>query len=272
MFLIVITAFVASLSFGFCDNQLFAQLAVTEVSSANNLGEDWYELTNTSDAIVNLNGFFWDDDPIGENDGAVFGDFSLEPGESLIVLEGSEEFDGIETLFRDTYSVDASLQILTEDDFTGNDTFSGLSSGGDQISLYDTDPNVSGSMFNLIDFVEFPAAPEELVDPAFGATFDFTQLDADGIPTLSVSGTNGAITALNGDVGSPGVVTVTTDPKTEEPLIGDVNGDGEVTFLDIGPFVTILSTSGFSPEADIDMSGIVDFLDIAPFIAILTGS
>ena len=266
IYLIAIAAF---LSFNFCITPVFAQLTITEVSSANMLGEDWYEITNTSDTSVDLNGFFWDDDPVGENDGAIFGDFSLQPGESLIVLEGSEEFDGIETTFRDVYNVDASLQVLTEDDFTGNDTFSGLSSGGDQISLYDTDPNVAVS-FNLIDFVEFPPAPEELVDPAFGATFDFTQLDNDGVPTLSVSGTNGAVTASNGDVGSPGFAAI--DDTEPETLLGDANCDGEVNFLDITPFITLLTSGDFKPEADVDMNGEIDFLDIPPFIALLTGS
>ena len=144
-FLVVAALF----SFGFGDSPVFAQLTITEVSNANNLGEDWYELTNTSSTTVDLNGFFWDDDGVNGNDGAIFGDVSLQPGESLIVLEGSELDGGIATMFRDIYGSDANLQILTEDDFTGNDTFSGLSSNGDQISLYDTDPNVAGSVFQL---------------------------------------------------------------------------------------------------------------------------
>ena len=260
-------AIAAVFCFGLGDTPLFAQLTITEVSSANNLGEDWYELTNTSETTVDLNGFFWDDDGVAGNDGAIFGEFLLEPDESLIVLEGSEIEGGIATTFRDTYSLDASVQILTEDDFTGNDTFSGLSSNGDQISLYNTDPNVAGAVFELIDFVEFPAAPEDF-EPAFGASFDFTQLDTNGVPTLSVSGTNGAITASNGDVGSPGFAAV---PDSGSPLLGDANCDGEVNFLDIAPFIAILSTGDSKPEADIDMSGTVDFLDIAPFIAILSG-
>jgi len=55
-------------------------------------------------------------------------------------------------------------------------------------------------------------------------------------------------------------------------LLGDVNLDGAVNFLDIRPFISVLSSGGFQIEADIDESGTVDFLDITPFIAILSGS
>lgn len=54
-------------------------------------------------------------------------------------------------------------------------------------------------------------------------------------------------------------------------LLGDVNLDGLVNFLDISPFISVLSTGGFQAEADIDLSGDVNFLDITPFIAILSG-
>jgi len=264
MFFIVIAAI---LSCSFYNTSVVAQITITEVSSSNVLGEDWFELTNTGGTTVDLTGFFWDDDPVGTDDGATFGDVLLESGESLIVLEGSELEDSIATTFRDTYDLDASLQILTEDDFTGNDTFSGLSSGGDQISLYDTNPNASGAVFNLIDFVEFSAAPEEGVDSAFGSSFDFTQLD-NGVPTLSVSGSNGSVTASNGDVGSPGFA----DAASQAILLGDINGDGVVNFLDITPFIAIQTTGAFQAEADIDMNGEVNFLDISGFIGILSGS
>ena len=55
-----------------------------------------------------------------------------------------------------------------------------------------------------------------------------------------------------------------------EPLLGDVNLDGNVDFLDIAPFILVLSDAGFQDEADIDRNGTVDFLDIAPFIMLLS--
>jgi len=54
-------------------------------------------------------------------------------------------------------------------------------------------------------------------------------------------------------------------------LLGDTNLDGVVNFLDIVPFIRLLSTGEFQAEADIDQNGEVNFLDIVPFIRILAG-
>ncbi len=51
---------------------------------------------------------------------------------------------------------------------------------------------------------------------------------------------------------------------------GDVNLDGVVDFLDIAPFVAILTNGGFQAEADINLDIEVTFSDIFPFITILT--
>lgn len=53
-------------------------------------------------------------------------------------------------------------------------------------------------------------------------------------------------------------------------VLGDINGDGSVDFLDISPLINLLSSNGFQCEADINQDGAVTFLDIAPFIALLT--
>ena len=57
----------------------------------------------------------------------------------------------------------------------------------------------------------------------------------------------------------------------EEPvlLLGDVNLDGVVNFLDITPFISHLSTSEYRAEADINQDEAVTFLDIMPFISLL---
>ena len=43
---------------------------------------------------------------------------------------------------------------------------------------------------------------------------------------------------------------------------GDVNMDGDVDFLDIGPFIVVLSSGMFQVEADTNNDGDVSFLDI----------
>ena len=53
-------------------------------------------------------------------------------------------------------------------------------------------------------------------------------------------------------------------------LLGDVNLDGVVDFLDISPFILALSTGSVQAEADIDQNSVVDFLDIGPFILTLS--
>ena len=58
----------------------------------------------------------------------------------------------------------------------------------------------------------------------------------------------------------------------DSALRGDVNLDGTVNFLDIAPFVSILSSGDFQAEADVNASGDVTFLDISPFVNILIGS
>lgn len=54
-------------------------------------------------------------------------------------------------------------------------------------------------------------------------------------------------------------------------ILGDVNGDGMVDLLDVGPFVTEIANNGTNPAADIDGNGVVNLLDVGPFIDILTG-
>lgn len=54
--------------------------------------------------------------------------------------------------------------------------------------------------------------------------------------------------------------------------VGDVNQDGEVSLLDIGPFVTALqSQSDIFTEADVNCDNQVNLLDVQPFVNLLGG-
>ena len=53
-------------------------------------------------------------------------------------------------------------------------------------------------------------------------------------------------------------------------LLGDINCDGEVNLLDVGPFVDALISGRFEPKADINQDGTVDLLDVGPFVDLLT--
>lgn len=54
-------------------------------------------------------------------------------------------------------------------------------------------------------------------------------------------------------------------------LKGDVNGDGNIDLLDVGPFVDAISSPEFVPAADVNCDGAVNLLDIQPFVALITG-
>ena len=62
--------------------------------------------------------------------------------------------------------------------------------------------------------------------------------------------------------------------RAEKPtvILGDVNDDGVVNLLDIGPFVDLLSSGQYLPAADINQDGLVNLLDVEPFVSILAGS
>ncbi len=100
-------------------------------------------------------------------------------------------------------------------------------------------------------------------------------LSIEGTPTTTGTGiTFFQIRASEGDI--PGAQQQTLQlivnyDVVDAILLGDVDMDGVVDFLDIAPFISILSAGGYLEEADINQDGVVDFLDIPEFIAVLTG-
>ena len=76
-------------------------------------------------------------------------------------------------------------------------------------------------------------------------------------------------------IGSGGELAIWEDlsrlPVTA-PLLGDVNLDGVVNFLDIVPFINLLAnTNVFQEEGDLNEDGVINFRDISPFIQVLAG-
>ena len=70
--------------------------------------------------------------------------------------------------------------------------------------------------------------------------------------------------ASNGSLGTVRLSVIS------DVLLGDVNVDGKVDYLDIAPFIGLLAAGTFQAEADVNESGEVNFLDISPFIGILS--
>ncbi len=54
-----------------------------------------------------------------------------------------------------------------------------------------------------------------------------------------------------------------------EIILGDVNQNGFVNFLDVTPFIGFLTSGEYRAEADCNQDGVVNFLDIASFVSIL---
>lgn len=168
-------------------------------NSNSPVGEDWFELTNSTSAAVNITGWRFDDDLISfaESDPLV-GVTGLAPGELAIFLNtNAEGFETVKAAFIANWfggTAPASLQF-------GHYDGAGLGNGGDAVFLFD------GAGTAMTGFSFGPATTA----PAF-ATFD----NAAGVEfalvnTLSSPGTNGAFQISNSfgnsETGSPGTVT-----------------------------------------------------------------
>ena len=111
----------------------------------------------------------------------------------------------------------------------------------------------------LIDVASDSTAPVRLLD-----LIDTTSSRAD----LRFSfDTGGDVFILNK---RDGIIRLLVPVGEPEILLGDVNGDCIVNFLDIAPFISVLSAGGIQAEADVNGDGTVSFLDIAPFILLLS--
>ncbi len=176
---------------GVASQPVHAALTITEVASTSGApagpleGLDWWELTNTGPLTVLLDGFSWEDNPV-QNDRAVFPNgISVLAGESIIIHQGS----GIADDFRTAWGLAASVQVLDQDQFGGTNLFSGLSSGGDAVNLFDA--------ANLL------AASVSFGSSTSGRTFEWDTAGAS--LGLSTAGEKGAFFATYGAQGSPGV-------------------------------------------------------------------
>jgi len=139
--------------------------------------------------------------------------------------------------FTTTYTSVPATQIAGQ--YDGN-----LSNGGETIRVDD----VIGEM--ILEFSYSDAFPWPNADGS-GQSLVLTDSDSDG--NLAANWTAAAP--------SPGMAT-----SLPMFLPGDVDQNGIVDFLDISPFISLLSAGGFLDEADMNQDGVVTFLDISPFI------
>lgn len=201
-------------AFGLAGASASAALVITEAMSNSGhpggaANGDWWELTNTGGSTVNLENYYWDDDGPSGDDGALFPDIDITAGQSIVIVE--ENATNLPTFVADW---GGGFTAISQDDFGGPDEFSGLSAGGDQIQLWDADPNnVPGA--NLVAEV---LATGDQSSPNAGFTFAW---DTSGNSLgRSADGVNGAFVAtgdgdggVGTDIGSPGTAVI-PEPST----------------------------------------------------------
>lgn len=179
-----------------------AALVITEVAPQSSSGTaatingDWWELTNSGAFAVDLAGYQWADteDQLPGTDSNFFPSYLLAPGESVIILE---EAAANEAAWRTNWGLGTGVTIfgtdeMVDDSTPDGDTFSGLGSTNDGVFLY----SPAGS---LLDSYLYAANTR-------GVSFEKSAAGVD--LGLSVVGENGAVLALNGDIGSPGLAVV----------------------------------------------------------------
>ncbi|MFD1950265.1 SdiA-regulated domain-containing protein [Sphingomonas arantia] len=193
------------------------QLRITEVapwSSGNSpVQADWFEVTNTGTAAVNITGWKFDDSSRAfANAVALSGVTSIAAGESVIFLETATAATTVQS-FIDTWfggTAPAGLQFGT---YTGGGV--GLSTGGDAVTLF----NASGVVQASVTFGASPAGPYPTFDN--GAA-----LDNATIATFSADGVRGAFAAARdgAEIGSPG--TILTPETVGITVTGTEGADG----------------------------------------------
>ena len=110
------------------------------------------------------------------------------------------------------------------------------------------------------------------VDPSLNA-FEVEQIMQESSVDLGVSGYD--TTFGWGMVNANQAVELAsqTTPKTckSDYELGDINNDGFVDLLDVGPFVDSVLSGGFQCEADINQDGGITLLDVPLFVDLISG-
>jgi hypothetical protein len=222
-------------------------IVITEVapwSSGNSsLGRDWFEVTNTGSAAVNITGWKTDDDSDSFAAGALLdGITSIAAGESVIFVDSADTPAATKTAFSAIWFPGGAPSGLQVGTYTGS---GGLSTGGDRVNIFDA----AGVQQARVSFGTSPSASP------FG-TFDNTAgLNDASIITLSQAAVNSAFQVSDTPVlliGSPGTATLsgtsaTTTPPTT-PTGPPWPGGSTITPVDIDTFVND-NLSGLTYEA-----------------------
>ena len=189
---------------------------------------------------------------------------------------GSGNYTGTGTVYfeGDLQPGDSPAQVLFEGDVVlGDNAITEIEIGGTAVGMFDqlvVDGQFAagGMLFaNTINGFQIqPGMKFEIVSVGMNAVGQFA-----GLPEGALVATIDDIELTISYVGGDGNDIVLTADSTDV-LLGDVNLDGTVNLLDVGPFVELLGGGQYQPEGDINQDGVVNLLDVGPFVNILAGN
>ena len=222
-----------------------AALAIDSTLTDNDL--EYIEVANPTSATIDLTNWRIR----GEADYDFVAGTTLAAGNAILVIS----FDPTDPLnanklaaFEAHYGIGSDVTIV-------GGLSASLSNSSGRISLQQPDtPDLQGNIPNVVvdEVVYDDLAPWADAD-GNGLSLERDDVDA------------------NGNFASSWIAATPTPGAFESPfLLGDANLDGVVNFLDISPFILLISTNTFLAQADIDGNGVVNFLDISPFISVLS--
>ncbi len=181
----------------------------------------------------------------------------------VIRFTGAETFDFDITLFgsplQSRWDASGTTGTVTDnlvDEMSAFKIFTGVgileaNNGSGNLVDQGFDAGSGAFLFGRVDF-------EVLADPG-----------PDGI-TVDIVASAGAGGIVNGGAAFDadfGIATIMV--AADEPILGDINGDGVVNMMDVDPFVRVLVNGGYLAEADINGDGRVDLRDVRPFVKLL---
>ena len=166
--------------------------------------------------------------------------------------------------------------------FTGGEAFNPVSVIGPRFDSTEITISPDGSAGNLLAFriLGTGVNPDfRIFDPLF-----VPDIGPDGAVLLArvdfeIVGGIAKIVPTLGPFGSilfpaepldPSLGGATLVAQLQGLVIGDINSDGLINFLDIQPFIEALSSPTYRIVADINCDGAVNFFDIQPFIDLLS--
>lgn len=188
-------------------------LVITEVMSNSDhpggaANGDWFEITNAGTTSIDLTNYYWDDGGPSANDGALFPSLVINPGQSIVIVD-----ENLTNLVGFVAAWGGGFTAVSGASFTGPNTFSGLDAGGDQIQIWDANPNAGpANLVASVTFGDSAGGGRSFEWDLAGNSLGFSAVGENGAFLASGNGAGG--TGI--DIGSPGLAV----PEPSALLLG----------------------------------------------------